>query len=130
MIVSYLGYDDEQLKLLLFKRIIPPEKGEWSLLGGWVKNDESTEDAAQRVLHQLTGLKYIYQEQVKTYSKPNRDPGGNVITVEYFALIKLDEGTNQLISDYGAKWFSLSDLPKLIFDHDELVLNALDQLRL
>ncbi|MCW3806661.1 NUDIX hydrolase [Plebeiibacterium marinum] len=124
------GYDDEQLKLLVFKRIIEPSKGKWSLLGGWVKNDESSEEAAHRVLHHLTGLKYIYQEQVETFSKPGRDPGGNVITVEYYALIKIDEFTNQLISDYGAKWFALKDLPSLIFDHDILVVKALDKLRL
>ncbi len=124
------GYKDEQLKLLVFERDIEPSKGEWSLLGGWVNTDESTEDAARRVLYKLTGLKDLYLEQVHTFSDPNRDPGGSVITVEYYALIKIDDKASNLIKDYGAKWFTLDALPNLIFDHDVLVEKALEKLRL
>jgi ADP-ribose pyrophosphatase YjhB (NUDIX family) len=124
------GYKDEQLKLLVFERDIEPAKGEWSLIGGWVNANESTEDAARRVLHKLTGLEDLYLEQVHTFSDPNRDPGGSVITVEYYALIKIDDKATNLIKDYGAKWYTLDALPKLIFDHDLLVEKALEKLRL
>lgn len=124
------GYEEEKLKLLVFKRIIQPSKGKWSLLGGWVNIGESAEDAARRVLNKLTGLQDIYLEQVHTFSDPNRDPGGSVLTVEYYALIKIDKKARNLLEDYGAKWFTLSELPKLIFDHDILVGKALEKLRL
>lgn len=125
-----LGYENEQLKLLAFNRLIEPEKGKWSLIGGWVKNNESPEDAARRVLRELSGLKYVYQEQVETFLKPERDPGGNVVTVEFYALIKVERHTKQLIKDYGARWFSINELPSLIFDHDKLVSKALVKMRL
>ncbi|WP_430812406.1 MULTISPECIES: NUDIX hydrolase [unclassified Carboxylicivirga] len=124
------GYEDEQLKLLLFQRAIEPSKGEWSLLGGWVNANETSEDAARRVLNKLTGLEDVYLEQVHTFSNPNRDPGGSVITVEYYALINIDEKANNLIKDYGARWFTIDALPPLIFDHDVLVAKALEKLRL
>ena len=77
------GYEKEQLKLLLFKRVLEPAKGHWSLIGGWIKENESAEDAARRVLEYITGLKDVYLEQVKVFSEPDRDPGGNVLTVAF-----------------------------------------------
>lgn len=124
------GYEHEQLKLLVFKRVIEPQQGSWSLVGGWVKDDESAEAAAQRVLHSITGLTNVYQEQVQTFSNPQRDPGGNVLTVEFYALIKVEKHTNELIHEYGAQWFPLSERPTLIFDHDVLVDKALEKLRI
>ncbi|WP_430817523.1 NUDIX hydrolase [Carboxylicivirga sp. RSCT41] len=123
------GYEEEKLKLLVFQRAIEPAKGEWSLLGGWVNHNESSEDAARRVLNKLTGLQDIFLEQVHTFSDPERDPGGSVITVEYYALIKIDEKASNLLEDYGAKWYTLEELPPLIFDHDILVEKALEKLR-
>ena len=122
------GYEQEQLKLLVFQRAIEPSKGEWSLLGGWVRKDESAEDAARRVLNKLTGLTDVYLEQVHTFSDPDRDPGGCVVTIEYYALIKIDEEINVLIEESGAKWFSFDELPDLIFDHNVLVEKALEKL--
>jgi ADP-ribose pyrophosphatase YjhB (NUDIX family) len=124
------GYEKEQLKLLLFKRIIEPAKGKWSLIGGWVQQNESVEDAARRVLQYITGLKDIYLEQVHVFSKPDRDPGGNVLTVAFNALIKIEEHSKELIEEYGAMWFPVSEVPPLIFDHDEMFSIALEKLRL
>lgn len=124
------GYEKEQLKLLLFKRIIEPARGEWSLIGGWIKEDESAEDAAMRVLTYITGLKDIYLEQVKVFSKPDRDPGGNVLTVVFNALIRIEKHSNDLIKEYGARWFPISEVPKLIFDHDEMLKDAFEKLQL
>jgi len=124
------GYEQEQLKLLVFKRAIEPAKGKWSLIGGWVKEEESVEDAARRVLVNLTGLQDVFMEQVQTFSKPNRDPGGNVVTVSFYALVKVEKYSNQLIHEFGAEWINMSELPSLIFDHDEMVARALEKLRL
>jgi len=124
------GYEKEQLKLLLFKRIIEPEKGQWSLIGGWIKENESAEDAARRVLTYITGLKDIYLEQVKVFSKPDRDPGGNVLAVTFNALIKIEEHNSELLHEYGAQWFPIEEAPPLIFDHAEMLKMALEKLRL
>ena len=124
------GYEKEELKLLLFKRIIEPAKGEWSLIGGFIDDDESAEDAARRVLTYITGLKDVYLEQVKVFSRPDRDPGGNVLTIAFNALIRIEKHSNEFIREYGARWFPISEVPKLIFDHDEMLTAALEKLRL
>ncbi len=124
------GYEKEQLKLLIFERIMEPSKGEWSLIGGWIKENESAEDAARRVLTYITGLKDIHLEQVRVFSKPDRDPGGNVLTVTFNALIRIEKHSKELIKEYCASWFPISEVPHLIFDHDEMLKVAFEKLRL
>ena len=124
------GYENEQLKLLLFERDIEPGKGEWSLVGGWIDPDESGEGAAYRVLTKITGLKDIFMEQVSVFSKPDRDPGGRVISLVFYALIDIQAHNNQLVDKYGAKWWPINRLPDLIFDHNEMVQQALEKLRM
>ncbi|MBN1183074.1 MAG: NUDIX hydrolase [Bacteroidales bacterium] len=124
------GYEENELKILLFHRSIPPSKGEWSLIGGWVNPDETTEKAAERVLHHITGLKDIYMEQVHVFSDPDRDPGGRVISIAYYALISIAEHNKDLVREYGAHWWPISKMPKLIFDHESMVERALEKLRL
>lgn len=124
------GYEKEQLKLLLFKRSIEPAKGEWSLVGGWIYPDESAEDAAYRVLTNITGLKNIFMEQVSAFSKPDRDPGGRVISLVFYALIDIQAHNHQLVDKYGAQWWPVNQLPDLIFDHNEMVRQALEKLRI
>lgn len=126
---SIFGYEDGVLKLLLFHRIIEPEKGKLSLVGGWVNEDESTEDAASRVLKKITGLSGITMEQVGVFSKPDRDPGGRVITIAYNALINIKQHNKDLLREYGAEWIDVSELPELIFDHDEIFEKSLEKLR-
>ncbi len=123
------GYESEELKLLLFKRHIEPAIGGWSLVGGWINPEESAEDAAKRVLSKITGLQDIFLEQVEVFSRPDRDPGGRVISVVFYALIRKDMYDYKLVKDYGAEWKSISKLPELIFDHDLMVKKALDKLR-
>lgn len=124
------GYEQNELKLLLFRRHIPPSQGEWSLIGGWVRKDESVETAAKRVLRQITGLQDIYLEQVHVFSHPDRDPGGRVISVAFYALIDIDKYDQALVREHGAHWFPVTDKPKLIFDHEEMVEKAFEKLRL
>lgn len=124
------GYEKEQLKLLLIKRNMKPEKGKWSLVGGWVRANESAEDAAYRVLTNITGLKDIFMEQVSVFSKPKRDSGGRVISVVFYALIDIQAHNHELVNKYGAKWWPAEESPDLIFDHNEMVRQALEKLRM
>jgi len=123
------GYEKGELKLLLFKRKIEPEKNKWSLIGGWVKNNESVENAASRVLKNISSLQDIYMEQVKTYSAPDRDPGGRVISVAFFALINMTSEHLIRVQQSEAKWVNINSRPNLIFDHHKMVDDALVKLR-
>jgi len=123
------GYLQDELKLLLFKRRIEPAKGQWSLVGGWVQDNESVEDAAYRVLYGITGLKDLFLEQVQVFSEPDRDPGGRVLSVAFYALIRIDKQDEELIKKNSSSWFAISKLPKLIFDHDKMLEKALEKLR-
>lgn len=126
---AIFGYHEGELKLLLFQREKEPEKGKWSLIGGWVNPDESAEEAATRVLQHLTGLHDIFLEQVSTFSKPNRDPGGRVISVVFYALIVIDGERMKLSSEFGAEWWPVKSLPTLIFDHQQMFEMSLERLR-
>jgi 8-oxo-dGTP diphosphatase len=125
------GFDPskEELQLLLIKRDFEPEKGKWSLMGGFLKEDETTEEAARRVLNTLTGLKNVYMEQLDVFSEVGRDPGERTISVAYFALISTEDHDKNLIKKYSASWVDLSKRPDLIFDHDEMVERAINRLR-
>lgn len=123
------GFDGETLKILLIKRGFQPEKGKWSLMGGFAKMTESLEQASNRVLKQLTGLDGMYLEQLHTFSEPNRDPVERTISTAYFALIDINKYKQQLNNDYHAEWFPLKKMPKLIFDQQEMVELALKRIR-
>ena len=124
------GFDQEKLKLLLIKRDFEPEKGNWSLMGGFLKMDETVDQAAVRVLKTLTGLHEVFMEQLRVFSEINRDPVQRTISVAYYALINIQDHNKELIKKYSAEWFELSKKPKLIFDHDSMVREAIDHLRI
>ena len=117
------GYDtaENDLKVLLFQREVEPFAGEWSLIGGFVNEDENLSDGAERVLEKFTGLKDVFLEQLSTYGKANRDPGGRVVSILYWSLIKLDELHRDIANEHGARWFDLDELPKLVLDHEDMV---------
>jgi ADP-ribose pyrophosphatase YjhB (NUDIX family) len=123
------GFDGNQLQALLIKRGFEPEKGKWSLMGGFTNQDESTDEAAVRVLHQLTGMNNIYMEQLYCFSEVNRDPAGRVISIAYFALINIADYSEQLQFEHEAKWFPLNKIPDLIFDHEKMVALAKERLQ-
>ena len=125
------GYDilEKDIRLLLIKRSFEPAKGKWSLAGGFVKEDESLDEAASRILLNLTGLKNVYMEQSYCYGSVDRDPGARVISTSYFALIKIQDIDNHLKEINGAHWRSISRLPELIFDHSAMVSRALNELQ-
>jgi ADP-ribose pyrophosphatase YjhB (NUDIX family) len=124
-----LGYQDEQIKLLLYPRSFEPFKGNWSLLGGFVEENESADEAAARILKQTTGLEQIFLEQVASFSKPNRDPEARVISLAYYALIRIDLHDEERVKENGAFWVSINKLPNLIFDHQEMFEKALVKLQ-
>jgi 8-oxo-dGTP diphosphatase len=123
------GFDGEHIKILLIKRGLEPEKDKWSLMGGFVKPEESLDGAANRVLSQLTGLEGVYLEQIQAYGDPLRDPIERTLSVTYFALIDINKYKTQLSDQYHAEWFLLKETPKLIFDHDKMVENAKERIR-
>jgi len=123
------GFDNEELKLLLIKRNFEPEKGNWSLMGGFLQDDETSENAASRVLLKLTGLHDVYLEQIHTFSDPNRDPVERTISITYYALINIEHHNEELSRQHSAEWFSLSEVPPLIFDHGQMVRYAINRLR-
>jgi ADP-ribose pyrophosphatase YjhB (NUDIX family) len=125
------GYDilEKEIKLLLFKRIVEPAKGKWSLAGGFVDSNESLDEAASRILRKLTGLESVYMKQSFAYGEADRDPGDRVISIAYFALITLRDINRELAEQNGVSWRSLSRLPDLIFDHPLMVKRALTDLK-
>lgn len=123
------GFDGQHIKLLLIKRGFQPEMKRWSLMGGFVQQNESLEKAATRVLKTLTGLDGIYLEQLHAFSNPRRDPIERTISVAFFALIDIHEYEDQLSHEYRAEWFNINEIPDLIFDHNEMVKMAREQLK-
>lgn len=123
------GFGEGELKLLAVKRQMDPARGEWSLMGGFLGERESLDEAAARILHQLTGLTDVYLDQLYAHSDPERDPGARVVSVSYYALIKISEQNQELAKEHDAVWFRLSELPLLIFDHNQMVDMALQLLR-
>ena len=124
-----LGYQDEEIKLLLYPRSFEPYKGKWSLLGGFVEDNESADEAAARILKQTTGLEEIYLEQVSVFSDPNRDPEARVISLAYYALIRIDLHDEERVKENGAYWVAINKLPNLIFDHQQMFEKALVKLQ-
>ncbi|MDD3872057.1 MAG: NUDIX domain-containing protein [Bacteroidales bacterium] len=124
-----LGYHHQELKLLLIKRQMEPGIGMWSLMGGFPRREESLDDAANRVLFQLTGLDGVYMEQLYAYGEVNRDPGERVVSVAYYALINIGDDDQNLTGLHDACWCPLSQLPELVFDHRIMVDKALARLR-
>lgn len=125
------GYDliDKNLKLLLIKRRFEPLKGGWSLPGGFVNRDESITEAAERILKQLTGLEQVYMEQSYAWGEPDRDIGGRVITISYFALIQIQDIDPVMQEASSAHWRNIPRLPELILDHGKIAGRALKELK-
>ncbi len=123
------GFDGEELKLLLIKRDFEPERGNWSLMGGFLQKKESLDTAAGRILNNLTGIKDIFLEQLHAFGEVNRDPEERTISIAYYALIDVNSHDKELVKQHSASWFSIHDLPELIFDHQQMVEAALKRLR-
>ena len=118
------GFSQGELSLLLLKRRFDPGKGNWSLMGGFVQEGESVDNAAKRVLAELTGLTDVYMEQVGVFGEVDRDPGERVISTAYYALVNINEYDRQLVEEHNAYWIKIDELPTLLFDHQQMVDKA------
>lgn len=124
------GFDEGDLKVLLVRRDVEPFRGKWALPGGFVHEDESLDDAARRELREETGIGKLYLEQLYTFGDVDRDPRGRVITVAYYALVKLADFSVKAATDASsAAWFPVADISHLAFDHDQIVEVALARLK-
>lgn len=124
------GLDEDELEVLLVRRALEPFAGRWALPGGFVHVDESLDEAARRELQEETGLDRVFLEQLYTFGAVDRDPRERVVTVAYYALVKLSDHKVKAATDAtDAAWFAISDLPELAFDHPEIFELALTRLR-
>jgi len=124
------GMDEDDLKVLLIQRDLPPFAGRWALPGGFVHLEETLEQAALRELKEETGLSRVYLEQLFTFGEIRRDPRERVVSVAYYALVRLSEHQVQAATDArNAAWFGVDDLPTLAFDHGTIADLALERLQ-
>lgn len=124
------GLDEEDLKILLIQRALPPFENEWALPGGFIRVGEDINTCARRGLEEETGLKNVYLEQLATIGTPDRDPREHVVTIAYFALVNLIDHPPTAATDArNAAWFSFDDLPPLAFDHEKILKLARERLR-
>jgi len=124
------GFDQDELKVLLIQRALEPFKGAWALPGGFVRVDETLDDAARRELDEETGLKDVFLEQLYTFGEIKRDPRERVVSLAHYALVKLSDHKAKAATDAAnAEWFPISKLPKLAFDHADIAAAALARLQ-
>ncbi len=124
------GYENGNISVLLIKRKYTPYKGKWAIPGGFVLNKESLEEAVERELHEETGIKINYLEQLYTFGNPKRDPRGRVVSIAYFGLVR--PNTFQIFASTDAEqvqWFDIKELPELSFDHREILDIAIKRLQ-
>src|SRR5512144_2583327 len=124
------GFDEADLKVLLIERGLDPFKGRWALPGGFVRVEETVDAAARRELAEEAGLSNVFLEQLYTFGEVNRDPRERVVSVAYYALVKLSEHEAKAATDAAnAKWFPVSKVPKLAFDHADILATGLARLK-
>ena len=118
------GFDEGKLRVLIGRRHMDPGRGEWSLYGGFVHSDESINDATNRVLFDLTGLRNLYMRQVGAFGSVDRDPGERVISIAYYALINVKDYEDELRKEHGVEWVNIDEIPELYSDHNEMIRKA------
>src|SRR5215467_3892725 len=124
------GFDEGDLKVLLIERGLEPFKGRWALPGGFVRVDETLDAAARRELQEEAGLTNIFLEQLYSFGEIDRDPRERVVSVAYYALVKLTEHAAKAATDASnAQWFSVSKVPRLAFDHGHILSTAVERLK-
>src|SRR5437016_4679975 len=124
------GFDEGELKVLLIQRALEPFKGRWALPGGFVRVDETLDKAARRELAEEAGLKDVFLEQLYTFGAVDRDPRERVVSVGFYALVKQAAYDTKAATDANdARWFPMSKVPKLAFDHADILATALARLK-
>ena len=124
------GLDDVELKVMLIQRGQEPYLGMWALPGGFVRGAETLDEAARRELEEETGLRQVFLEQLYTFGEVHRDPRERVVSVAYYALVKLSDHRVQAATDAReAAWFGVYEVPSLAFDHAGILQMGLERLR-
>ena len=124
------GFENSSLEILLIKRARNPFEGQWALPGGFIKKEEKVENAANRILHETTGIENIYMEEFGVFDDIDRFPLWRVFTIAHFALISPENyHLSTGVDTKDVKWFRLDQLPKLPFDHELLLKEALSKLQ-
>ncbi len=123
------GLNEGNLKLLLIQRDFETHKGEWSLVGGFVNYDESVDNAAQRILKNLTGLDGVYMHQIGTFGEVERDPGERVVSVAYSALLNFPDIDHEILKAHNAHWVDFNNIPSLCLDHNEMIKKAIKKIQ-
>ncbi|MGC3977222.1 MAG: DNA mismatch repair protein MutT [Paludibacteraceae bacterium] len=123
------GFQNNEMRLLCHNRAMEPNQGGLSLMGGFVKKGQSVNDAAINVLSNLTGLENLFMEQVGVYGEIERDPGERVISCAFYALIDISTYDKSLLKEHKAFWTNINQASELIFDHSQMVQDALSILR-
>ena len=124
------GFEGGVLEILLVKRAIEPSMGEWALPGGFILKDEEMDHAAERILKETSGVTDIFMEQLSVFGEVNRYPEGRVFTIGYYALVSPDKySLSPGIDTSEVKWFRLSEINQLPFDHNKIIYEALKRLR-
>src|SRR6266576_3625991 len=124
------GLDESELKVLLIQRGLDSFKGKWALPGGFVRVDETLDEAARRELAEEAGLKDVFLEQLYTFGSVDRDPRERVVSVAYYSLVKMAAHDTKAATDAAdARWFPISKVPKLAFDHAQILAAALARLK-
>ncbi len=124
------GFDGQEIKILLIERGVAPYKSYWALPGDLVYPNEDLNAAAQRVLENLTGIRDVFMQQIKTFGKTDRHPLGRVITVAFIALIRVEHYETRASSwADNVRWFTLPEVGELAFDHNEILNKGVEKLK-
>jgi len=118
------GFDENKLKVLMGHRKMDPGRGEWSLYGGFVKNNESIDEAADRTLYELTGMRNVYMRQVGAFGSIDRDPGARVVSIAYYALINVKDYDSHLMEQHDVEWIDIEKIPQMFSDHNLMIQKA------
>lgn len=118
------GFDEGELRVLMGKRKMDPGRGQWSLYGGFVGENESVDDAAKRVLYGLTGLENLYMKQVGAFGDVDRDPGNRVVSIAYYSMINVADYDQAQQEKHDVSWVNIEHLPEMFSDHLQMVLKA------
>jgi len=129
-VIFGLDLDEKALKVMLIERELEPFSGMWAIPGGFVRNGETLSEAAMRELQEETGITDVFLEQLYTFGDPGRDPRGWVVSVAYYALVSPEKHSIHATTDARqARWFPVTSLPPLAFDHAEILGTALERIR-
>lgn len=123
------GFEQGRLQTLFQHRTIEPFNGELTPMGGFVQKNETLDEAAHRVLTERTGLEEIFLEQLQAFGDINRDPGGRVISIAYYALLNKEQYNDKLLDKFNCKWVDVNNMPTLHFDHMKMMKKAIIRLQ-